>query len=100
MPGAVVIGAGPGIGRAVARRFAREGMPIALIGRNAGRLAEIEEATAPVVRLSADAADETALRGALDAAASEFGVPDAVVYNAALVRPDRVGELSAREQLD
>ena len=100
MPGAVVIGAGPGIGAAVARRFAREGMPIALIGRNPGKLAEMEEATAPVLRLAADAADETALRGALDAAAAEFGVPDAVVYNAALVRPDRIGELSAREHLD
>lgn len=100
MPGAVVIGAGPGIGAAVARRFAREGMPIALIGRNPGKLAEIEEATAPVLRLAADAADETALRGALDAAAAEFGVPDAVVYNAALVRPDRIGELSACEHLD
>jgi NAD(P)-dependent dehydrogenase (short-subunit alcohol dehydrogenase family) len=31
MPGAVIIGAGPGIGRSVALRFARESMPVALI---------------------------------------------------------------------
>src|SRR5689334_14471875 len=34
MPGAVVIGAGPGIGLSVGRRFAREGLPVALIARN------------------------------------------------------------------
>jgi short-subunit dehydrogenase len=34
MPGALIIGAGPGIGRSVARRFAREAMPVALIARN------------------------------------------------------------------
>jgi NAD(P)-dependent dehydrogenase (short-subunit alcohol dehydrogenase family) len=100
MPGAVVIGAGPGIGRSVALRFAREGLPIALIGRTAGKLAEIDEAGVPSVRLAADVADEAALRGALDAATAEFGLPDVVVYNAALVRPDAVGELSAREHLD
>jgi len=31
MAGAVVIGAGPGLGAAVARRFAREDMPVALV---------------------------------------------------------------------
>ena len=33
MPGAVIIGAGPGLGRAVARRFAGERLPIALVAR-------------------------------------------------------------------
>ncbi|XVQ85705.1 SDR family NAD(P)-dependent oxidoreductase [Microbispora siamensis] len=33
MPAAVIIGAGPGIGQAVARRFAREGFAITLIAR-------------------------------------------------------------------
>jgi NAD(P)-dependent dehydrogenase (short-subunit alcohol dehydrogenase family) len=33
MPGAVVIGAGPGIGQAAARRFAAEGLLIAVIAR-------------------------------------------------------------------
>src|SRR6476619_3148685 len=34
MPGAVIIGAGPGLGGAVALRFARERFPIALIARS------------------------------------------------------------------
>ncbi|WP_214415724.1 SDR family NAD(P)-dependent oxidoreductase [Sphaerisporangium fuscum] len=104
MPGAVVIGAGPGIGRSVARRFAREGLPIALVARTPRTLAEAAEAVAPfavpVVSLTADSADETALRAALDAAAGEFGLPDVVVYNAAIVQADAPGQLSARAHLD
>lgn len=34
MPGAIVIGAGPGIGTSVARRLAREGLPVAVLARS------------------------------------------------------------------
>ncbi|MBE1537982.1 SDR family NAD(P)-dependent oxidoreductase [Actinomadura algeriensis] len=104
MPGAVVIGAGAGIGRSVARRFAREGMPIALVARTARTLADVAGAVSPfdvpVVSLTADSTDETALRAALDAASAEFGLPDVVVYNAAIIQPDAPGRLPARAQLD
>ena len=104
MAGAVIIGAGPGIGLAVARRFAREGLPVALIARSK----ETVESAARTVRsldvaahpLTADSADETGLRAALDTAAAEFGVPDVLVYNAAVIRPDTVGGLSVRDHLD
>jgi NAD(P)-dependent dehydrogenase (short-subunit alcohol dehydrogenase family) len=104
MPGAVVIGAGPGIGRSVACRFAREGFSIALIARSAGTLADVAETVSPfgvpVVPLTADSTDETALRAALDAASDELGLPDVVVYNAAIIQPDTPGQLPARAQLD
>lgn len=104
MPGAVVIGAGPGIGRSVARRFARQGLPIALIARTAETLATVAEAVSPfgvpVISLTADSTDETALRDALDAATDEFGLPDVVVYNAAIIQPDTPGRLPAHAQLD
>ncbi|TDC71670.1 SDR family NAD(P)-dependent oxidoreductase [Streptomyces hainanensis] len=104
MPGAVVIGAGPGIGRSVARRFAREGMPVAVLARSeaTGRAtaAAVAESGVRAVPLTADAADEDGLRGALDAAVGALGTPEVVVYNAALIRPDAPGELSARAQLD
>jgi NAD(P)-dependent dehydrogenase (short-subunit alcohol dehydrogenase family) len=96
MPGAVIIGAGPGIGLSVARRFAREGLPIALIARTAKSL----DADVRVVSLTADSSDETALRSALGTAAGELGPPDVVVYNAAIIRADSVGDLSARAHLD
>ncbi|HEY3504964.1 MAG TPA: SDR family NAD(P)-dependent oxidoreductase [Actinocatenispora sp.] len=104
MPGAVVIGAGPGIGRSVARRFAREGLPIALVARTAGTVSAVADAVSgygvPVVSLTADSADETALRAALDAAVDAFGLPEVVVYNAAVIRSDRLGQLPACAQLD
>ncbi|MFD3523022.1 SDR family NAD(P)-dependent oxidoreductase [Streptomyces sp. NPDC058653] len=104
MSGAVIIGVGPGIGRAVARRFAREGLSLALVARREETLRAAADAVAdsgvPVLTRSADSTDETALRAALDRAAAELGPPDVVVYNAALIRADEPGELSPREHLD
>ncbi|MFI5484889.1 MULTISPECIES: SDR family NAD(P)-dependent oxidoreductase [Micromonospora] len=98
MAGAVIIGAGPGIGRAVALRFAREGLPVALLARTGATVRAAAEAVAALgvraVPLTADSTDETALRAALDAAADELGPPDVAVYNAAIIQADSVGELS------
>ncbi|HEY2058757.1 MAG TPA: SDR family NAD(P)-dependent oxidoreductase [Amycolatopsis sp.] len=86
MPVTIVIGAGPGIGRSVARRFEREGFETGLISR-----------TGPY---QADVADEKSLRTALDAAVADLGLPEVVVYNAAVIRPDTPGELTVDEHLD
>jgi NAD(P)-dependent dehydrogenase (short-subunit alcohol dehydrogenase family) len=103
MPGAVIIGAGPGIGRSVARRFAQGGMPVTVVARTLSTVAE----TAAVVRgdgaevraLVADSTDEDALCRALGTAIDTDGVPDVLVYNAAHIRRDAPGELLARELL-
>ncbi|WP_181019746.1 SDR family NAD(P)-dependent oxidoreductase [Nonomuraea typhae] len=104
MGSAVVIGAGTGIGAAVARRFAREGLALTLVARAQDTLEAVARTLSPsgvpVTCLRADSADEPALRAALDTAAERHGLPDVVVYNAAVVRPDGPGELTAREHLD
>ncbi|WP_052852927.1 SDR family NAD(P)-dependent oxidoreductase [Streptomyces avicenniae] len=104
MSTAVVIGVGPGIGTAVARRFAREGFSLGLVARRAETVSDAAAAVAdtgvPVVTATADVADEDALHAALDTLTGALGTPDVVVYNAALVRPDAVGELSLREHRD
>ncbi|GAA1516911.1 SDR family oxidoreductase [Kribbella lupini] len=73
------------------RRFAREGLPVALIARNrpSPDLADLT--------VAADCTDETELRAALDKVVAEFGTPDVVVYNAAKIAADRIGDLSLRE---
>ena len=104
MAGAAIIGAGPGIGRSVARRFAREGLPIALIARRAATVDAVAATIAPygvpVVTSTADCTDEAALRSALDTVSAELGVPDVVVYNAAMIQPDTVGQVSTRAHQD
>lgn len=103
MAGVVVLGAGPGTGRAVALRFARGGMPVTVVARARPTVdavaATIKANGVDALALTADVVDEDALRAALSAAEERFGVPDVVVYNAALIRPDAPGELAAAGQL-
>ncbi|MDQ1023970.1 NAD(P)-dependent dehydrogenase (short-subunit alcohol dehydrogenase family) [Streptomyces umbrinus] len=112
MSGAVIIGAGPGIGQAVARRFARKGLPITLIARGGQTLRAVAGEVAslgaplgashgvPIVTLQADCTDRAELDAALDQAIDEHGVPEVAVYNAALVRADELGEFSVREHME
>lgn len=104
MAGILVIGAGPGIGQASARRFARERLPVGVVARKQATLdAAVASLTGTGVQIearSADVADETALLATLDDLTAILGTPDVVVYNAANVRSDELGELSAQEQLE
>jgi NAD(P)-dependent dehydrogenase (short-subunit alcohol dehydrogenase family) len=99
---AIVIGAGRGIGLSVARRIAREGLSVGVIARAeptvASALAALSGHDAHGV--AADATDEAALRGALDEIADRLGPPELLVYNAALIRADTIGELTAAQHLD
>jgi NAD(P)-dependent dehydrogenase (short-subunit alcohol dehydrogenase family) len=93
VPSAIVIGAGPGVGASVVRRLSREGLAVGAIARHGSALEG-------ALGLTADVTDETALRGALDEIVERLAVPSILVYNAALVRRDRIGELTAQQQLD
>ena len=104
MSGALVIGVGPGIGTSVARAFAREGLPVGLLARSEATVETARQALAdtgvPVHAGVADATDGPGLRSALDAYVEALGVPDVVVYNAALIRADSLDDLDTRSQLD
>lgn len=104
MTGAIVVGAGPGVGASVARRFARERMPIGLIARRTETLEATVETmtglTEHVVAVVGDASSEAGLQAALDDVVREVGLPDVLVYNSARIQEDRVGELSAAQHLD
>jgi NAD(P)-dependent dehydrogenase (short-subunit alcohol dehydrogenase family) len=102
--GAVVVGAGPGLGAAIAHRFAQEGFPITLVARSRDAAEEIaarvRERGVAALPLQADVTDEDALRSAIDRSVAEFGVPDVLVYNAALIRSDAPGDLTAKQHAD
>lgn len=86
-PCCLVVGAGVGIGQAVALAFAREGYAIALASRSIDKLKAlapaVEKAGAPVRLYAVDAGDEAALRGLFAQVRAELGDPAVVVYNPA-----------------
>jgi NAD(P)-dependent dehydrogenase (short-subunit alcohol dehydrogenase family) len=100
MAGAIVIGAGPGIGAAVARRLAGEGLAVGVIARTRETLDGVMASLDGAHAQTADVTDEAGLRAALDALVDQTGVPEVLVYNAALIQSDPFGELTARQQLD
>lgn len=64
MTGAVIVGAGPGIGAAVARRFARAGLTVGLIARSETTVKAVADGiTGDVLALTADSTDEVSVAG-------------------------------------
>src|SRR3954454_23477865 len=82
----VVTGASAGIGRAIARRFARPGVSLGLIGRNQTALEaakrEVEQSGAKALVLPADVADFAAVESAAGTVEEAFGPIDVWVNNA------------------
>lgn len=80
-----LIGAGPGLGAAVARRFGLEGFDIALISRNQEHLdalaADLKHDGVNARGFAADVRDRQALTAALDAAASVLGPIEVLQYS-------------------
>lgn len=96
-----IVGMGPGVSAAVARRFGREGFAVAAVARRADALAREVEALASVgvgaTAHVADASDPAGLAAALKRMVDTHGVPDVLVYNAAGVRHKPLAELTAAE---
>lgn len=80
-----IIGAGPGLGLASARRFGREGFSVALISRtqtNVDRLAAgLVDDGVTARGYAANVRDPQALRTALDAAAADLGPIEVLQYS-------------------
>ncbi|SKC66602.1 SDR family NAD(P)-dependent oxidoreductase [Krasilnikoviella flava] len=80
-----IIGAGPGLGLSVARRFGREGFSVALVARDAAKLDALASALrddgVTAAGFVADARDRTALGDALDRAAAELGPVEVLQYS-------------------
>jgi NADP-dependent 3-hydroxy acid dehydrogenase YdfG len=77
-PLALVTGVGPGTGAAVSRRFAEGGYRVAMLARDATRLAALEAEVPDAVGLVCDVSDPVALEQAI----SKVGAPKVVVHNA------------------
>jgi NAD(P)-dependent dehydrogenase (short-subunit alcohol dehydrogenase family) len=95
---AVVAGVGPGLGQAVARRFAREGFAVALMSRTEEKLepvrAAIEAEGGRALPVPCDASEPPSVSAAFAKVRAELGDPSVLVYNAGAFRPAGILELS------
>lgn len=87
----VVIGVGPGLGQAIAKRFAREGYRLGLIARRKDNLEGfvdgLNAAGFTAKAFPADAEHAPGLKDALSAIETSLGPIDVVIYNAAILKP-------------
>ena len=81
----VITGASSGIGRALAREYARRGATLALIARREDLLAQVKASLpVPAHTYAADVRDAAALRAVASDFVSCAGVPDIVIANAGI----------------
>jgi NAD(P)-dependent dehydrogenase (short-subunit alcohol dehydrogenase family) len=78
---AIVVGVGPGLGAALVRRFAKEGVAVALAARQGDRLASLAKETGGRA-YGCDATVETAVGDLFAAVERDLGQPELVVFNA------------------
>ena len=98
---AVVTGAASGIGRALADRFARAGMKLALADIEADQLAEVSGAleadSTEVLAEVVDVADAGAMDGFARAILERFGAVHVVCNNAGVGSGGRMWELTTQD---
>lgn len=92
-PLAVVIGAGPGLGIALVRRFARAGMAVGFMARRpeaiAAYQAELDAEDLDTKGFVADAGDPQAVSRVFAELRASRGEAELLVYNAAIIEPSR-----------
>jgi NAD(P)-dependent dehydrogenase (short-subunit alcohol dehydrogenase family) len=81
---ALITGGGTGIGRAIARRFAADGMRCAIVGRREDPLREVEQSLGrdSIEVIVGDIGDAAAREDIVAACESRFGTVDVLVNNA------------------
>jgi short-subunit dehydrogenase len=100
----LLIGAGPGLGGALARRFAEGGYRATLVARSKDALAELAgdlaDTGVDIDTIAVDVSDLEALSARMSALYSGEGAPGVIVYNAVMGAPDRLLSSSVAHLLE
>jgi len=81
-PVCVISGVGPGTGSALVRRFAAGGYRIAMLARNAERLADLAKQVPSAKAYICDVSDQSQVNTALASVEREMGAPNVLIHNA------------------
>ncbi|KPL91462.1 SDR family NAD(P)-dependent oxidoreductase [Herpetosiphon geysericola] len=109
MPTLAIVGAGPGMGRAIAQTFGRNGFQVALVARNQAKLtelvAQLEQEGITAAGFTADVSERSSLVAAFAAIKARFGPVDVLEFspaNAALpsATPTEVSIANLQPQID
>jgi short-subunit dehydrogenase len=94
----LLVGAGPGLGIAVARRFATSGYRVTLVARNQDGLEDLagslDDTGVPIDTIAADASDPEGLRARMSELYRTPDAPGLIIYNAVMGAPDKLLESS------
>ena len=97
----IVTGAGQGMGRAIAERFARDGGSVLAADQNADTVAAVAAAMTAeghrVVPMQVNVADPGQVKAMVARTVAEFGGVDVLVNNAGILRPTKIVDISPDE---
>ncbi|RPA65927.1 SDR family oxidoreductase [Gordonia oryzae] len=95
---AIVTGSARGIGAAVAKRLAADGLAVAVLDLDEANCADtvnaITEAGGKAIAVGANVADESSVASAVDKVVAELGAPTVVVNNAGVLRDNLLFKMS------
>jgi short-subunit dehydrogenase len=90
----LLVGAGPGLGMAVARRFAAGGYRVTLVARSTDGLRDLADGLADtgahIDTIAADASNPEDLGSRMTSLYNEQGAPGLIIYNAVMGAPDKL----------
>ncbi|WP_461666426.1 SDR family oxidoreductase [Gordonia sputi] len=95
---AIVTGSGRGIGAAVAKRLADDGLAVAVLDITEEAAADtakaINDAGGKAIAVGADVSDEASVNAAVEKVAAELGAPTVLVNNAGILRDNLLFKMS------